>query len=323
LIADYGIKEIGKGSFKRAKTILQIGGETRVRLTSAKKARERELQTLIEKEGALGEKADAAKLQKFHDELAKLQSTFLLDIGGEDKAREVLKDVPNIAGMTKIQYWSREKPGKPSQLKTRYIMTKYEGDLWSLAITSTEQADHEKALRCCMGVFDCLQKMHEKGFVHGDLKLFNVLFKGDTGFVSDFGFCREEGCPFPHVGNPVYMAPEGVFGSNKLYNKSMDMFSFGIMLLAIVDPSRYLQWEEAMKELKKIKTGDGAKPQDQYKQTYLDSHATLMADLAKRQDPICKELIVPLLNLDPEKRPKINAAKETFTRLLKGPKVRP
>ena len=198
-------------------------------------------------------------------------------------------------------------------------MTKYEGDLWSLAIKSTEQADHEKALRCCIGVCDCLQQMHEKGFVHGDLKLLNVLFKGNTGFVSDFGFCSEVEKPILHTGTVLYQAPEKVFNLSRKLDKSMDMFSFGIMLLGIVDRNRYLQWRKDIEELKRITTSRGSVPENReamYKK-YCDLHSKLMADLAKSSDPICTDLIFPLLNFDPTKRPTIGEAKATFTRLLR------
>ncbi len=213
LVADFGMEDVGSGTYKRAKAVQRIGGQVYVRLTARTK---------------------------------EAKPAFETDIHTEADARVVLDGIPNIAGMTKIEYLNTK-----GELKTRYIMTKYEGDLWDLVLTSGTKQSCEKALQCCKGVFSAVSAIHKAGRVHGDLKLANILFHGDEGFVSDFGFLSEKGKEWTCTGTLIYMSPETFFNpSSATYTTQMDMFSLGILLLAIVDRNRYVLWHQEMLQLK-------------------------------------------------------------------------
>ena len=37
-----------------------------------------------------------------------------------------------------------------------------------------------------------LHKVHEQGFVHGDVRLSNIIFSGDTSYLIDYDLARKE-----------------------------------------------------------------------------------------------------------------------------------
>lgn len=42
-----------------------------------------------------------------------------------------------------------------------------------------------------------LHQVHEAGYVHGDIRDANMVFRGDTSFLIDFDLAREEGQKYP------------------------------------------------------------------------------------------------------------------------------
>ncbi len=244
IVADYGLDVIGGGSYKRIKEVHRVGGPAVVRLTSRFKKREAELQRL------LGVEWDPEKRAPMIQELERLQKRFLIDITTEEEARTALEGIPNIAEMTKVHYWSKTKPGKESRLKTRYIMTKYEGDLRSLTLGPDTSKSRIQILKCFGDVLRCISEMHKRKLIHVDLRDANVLFSGDRGFVSDFGFLSKQGAKLDFIGALIYMAPETVFHrEDQGITTEMDLFSLGIMLLEFVDNPTYLTWQRTIAQL--------------------------------------------------------------------------
>jgi len=115
-----------------------------------------------------------------------------------------------------------------------------DGDLRSL-ISEDELSTFDRidiALQLSHG----LAFMHEKGFVHQDIKLDNVLYRRrqvplPTGSrfevqLCDFGLSRCARGPFTNstrLGTPVYMPPE-VLRGNMTLTKSVDVYSYAIAL---------------------------------------------------------------------------------------------
>lgn len=200
LRAYYGLDLIGEGSVKSAKAVKEIGGKTYIRLTS----------------------------------LSKGDPDFRRDIEAEVGAREILTGIPNIANITRLQY--RNKRG---ELKTRYFMEKYEGDL-----RLGGKKDLRKIFSCLEKALPSLQAMHRLGVVHGDLNPGNIFgdYDREEGYLADFGYSGREGDRWEHSGNLRYHAPETVFDPDAAYNQAMDMYSVGMLLLYLINQKRSDQW---------------------------------------------------------------------------------
>jgi serine/threonine protein kinase len=217
LVAHFAKDIIGEGACKRVKEVQQIFGSSIVRLTSRAK-------------GPLPKGSDVQEL----DEL------FQSDMQRELFARKALDGIPHISQLTVLQYCNAK-----GFLKTRYVMPKYEGDLWELTHSSAKSFDRKRALLCCSDVFDCICEIHKKRYVHGDVKHSNVLVQGNHGYLADFGLFHPIGKELHIVGVPAYMAPETFLYMNKIvYDSKMDVFSLGILLLGIVSPHCYSAWQK-------------------------------------------------------------------------------
>ena len=77
-----------------------------------------------------------------------------------------------------------------------------------------------------------LSFLHHKGYVHRDMKPENILLKGDTVKLADFGLARETCCQTPlteYVSTRWYRAPEVLLRSKK-YGKPIDLFGLGCIM---------------------------------------------------------------------------------------------
>ncbi|CDW74839.1 serine threonine-specific protein kinase [Stylonychia lemnae] len=79
-------------------------------------------------------------------------------------------------------------------------------------------------------VLNGLEYIHNENFIHRDISPQNILvFKDQTIKICDFGFASYGEQTNANVGKQEYMAPE-VNNGNQNYNKSIDIWSLGIML---------------------------------------------------------------------------------------------
>ena len=306
LIADYARKEIGSGTFKRAKSMVRVeyleGSPLQelVRLTPRSK-----------KEAFV--------------------SVFQKDISKELGARAVLSQegVPHVAGMTLIRYVSKN--GKE---KIRYVMTRYASDASKLEGT-------ERGILCAIDVAEGLAAMHKKGLVHGDVKEENILTDGIHGYISDLGLMGNIGTPLQYAkGSPFYMAPETLRETDiqkRVGTTALDMFSFGIFLLGMVSPALKNSWWNRInplegwynKELEGIKIREAAQKtvlsserealSIQYYSVYSQVHQLLpeaLLQLSRTKDsPRAYLLILDLLHIDPTKRPSAEKALQRLREL--------
>jgi len=62
------------------------------------------------------------------------------------------------------------------------------------------QGDHEPSkIREFLGVAKMLDNLHSRKFVHGDVRLANIVFTGDTSHLIDFDLASEEGSCYPFL----------------------------------------------------------------------------------------------------------------------------
>ncbi len=88
----------------------------------------------------------------------------------------------------------------------------------------------EAALEMTRGILAGLAHLHSRRIVHRDLKPDNILLKGTTPRLADFGLSRvlrSTSMSAVVAGTPVYMAPEAFKGKR---NPQTDLWSVGVML---------------------------------------------------------------------------------------------
>jgi len=116
------------------------------------------------------------------------------------------------------------------------VMEKLRGDMLEMILSSEMGRLSERITKFLVTqILVALKHLHSKNIVHCDLKPENVLLSSDSDFpqvkLCDFGFSRiigEKGFRKSIVGTPAYLAPEVL--RNKGYNRSLDMWSTGVII---------------------------------------------------------------------------------------------
>nr|CAD7452689.1 unnamed protein product [Timema tahoe] len=127
------------------------------------------------------------------------------------------------------------------------VMEKLKGDMLEMILSSERGRLSERITNVTQSklwlatdrrenlILIALKHLHSKNIVHCDLKPENVLLSSDSDFpqvkLCDFGFARiigEKSFRRSVVGTPAYLAPEVL--RNKGYNRSLDMWSVGVIV---------------------------------------------------------------------------------------------
>lgn len=119
------------------------------------------------------------------------------------------------------------------------VMEKMKGDMLELILSSAQSRLDERYTKFLITqILVALKDLHSRNIVHCDLKPENVLLSSVTnecGYpqikLCDFGFARiieEKSFRRSVVGTPAYLAPEVLL--NKGYNRSLDMWSVGVVV---------------------------------------------------------------------------------------------
>ncbi|KAG8180693.1 hypothetical protein JTE90_006251 [Oedothorax gibbosus] len=116
------------------------------------------------------------------------------------------------------------------------VMEKLKGDMLEMILSSERGRLSERITKFLIyQILMALKHLHLKCIVHCDLKPENVLLSSDADFpqvkLCDFGFARiigEKSFRRSVVGTPAYLAPEVL--KNKGYNRSLDMWSVGVIV---------------------------------------------------------------------------------------------
>lgn len=101
-----------------------------------------------------------------------------------------------------------------------------------------------------------LSYLHSKGVIHRDIKSDSILLSADGRVkLSDFGFCAQLSSQFPKrrslVGTPQWMCPEVI--SRVPYGPEVDIWSFGIMMIEIIDGEPPFLHEQPLQVMRRIK----------------------------------------------------------------------
>ncbi|XP_045502456.1 serine/threonine-protein kinase D1 [Colias croceus] len=116
------------------------------------------------------------------------------------------------------------------------VMERLRGDMLEMILSHERGRLPERITKFVVAqILVALKHLHEKNIVHCDLKPENVLLSSDEQFpqvkLCDFGFARiigEKSFRRSVVGTPAYLAPEVL--RNKGYNRSLDMWSVGVIV---------------------------------------------------------------------------------------------
>ncbi|KAJ2938572.1 hypothetical protein O0L34_g13070 [Tuta absoluta] len=117
------------------------------------------------------------------------------------------------------------------------VMEKLSGDMLEMILSHDKGRLDERTTKFLVAqILVALKHLHEKNIVHCDLKPENVLLSTETDRLPqvklcDFGFARiigEKSFRRSVVGTPAYLAPEVL--RNKGYNRSLDMWSVGVII---------------------------------------------------------------------------------------------
>ncbi|CAD8151901.1 unnamed protein product [Paramecium pentaurelia] len=173
----------------------------------------------------------------------------------------------------------------------RYLICEYcnDGDL--AEILDSIQFTEIQALEVFQQIVQGIKALHDKKIIHRDIKPANILKSNGYYKLADFGFAVIENqyesiIKKFNVGTPMYMAPETV--QNNVYSEKSDIWALGIVLFQMIYhelPQFSKQENELTKKhlflINKIKS---------------DTLTSLKT----------KELMLNMLNFDPEKRISIN-----------------
>lgn len=92
--------------------------------------------------------------------------------------------------------------------------------------------EQDKFLKLFFGVAVAISNLHDKNIIHNDLKLENIVFKGDNLYLIDFGLSEHvKGNNQSNnmlIGSTFYTAPEVIRDNNRTIKS--DIYSFGIVM---------------------------------------------------------------------------------------------
>eukprot|EP00250_Pteridium_aquilinum_P007023 c16822_g1_i1 orf=237-2606(+) len=105
-----------------------------------------------------------------------------------------------------------------------------------------------------------LQYLHNRRFVHRDIKCANILVDQDGRIkLADFGVAKhikEQGVPFSLKGSPHWMAPEVIMSENTGYEYAVDIWSLGCTVIEMVNGKPpWSELEAAAAMFKVLKVG--------------------------------------------------------------------
>lgn len=122
-----------------------------------------------------------------------------------------------------------------------YIVTELVPSSLLALLSAKRDVAMELRLRIGKEIADGMAFLHGRDIVHRDLKPGNVLLDREMHVrICDFGLARNDniGEMTGFVGTPAYMAPETMVGTRVSYDKSIDVYAFGILMSELLCMAR-------------------------------------------------------------------------------------
>ena len=148
---------------------------------------------------------------------------------------------PNIVHFYESGISLLSKPnGKSKQVS--YIKTEYleHGDLFDLVYYPKKGLGENLGRLVLYSIISGLEAIHNKGFVHRDLKTENIMVSSSFNIkIADFGFATKiegvkgKGKQNEFLGTPAYASPELLL-KTPYYGVSNDIFSLGVIMFVVV-----------------------------------------------------------------------------------------
>ncbi|KRY84985.1 Serine/threonine-protein kinase PAK mbt [Trichinella pseudospiralis] len=135
------------------------------------------------------------------------------------------------------------------------IMEFLEGGALTDIVTSSKM-DEVQIATVCKQCLDALAYLHEQGVIHRDIKSDSILLDAEGKVkLSDFGFCAQITPELSKrkslVGTPYWMSPEVI--SRIPYGTEVDIWSFGIMVIEMIDGEPPFFSELPLEAMRKIR----------------------------------------------------------------------
>ena len=122
----------------------------------------------------------------------------------------------------------------PATKRKALLMEVMDSSLTDLLDSPSYVSSYQSQVDICHDLALALDYIHYNKIVHGDVSSSNVLMKGKTAKLSDFGASAfiDEVHLVLVPGNPAYMPPEAF--KRIRYDCKLDCFSFGVVTLQVV-----------------------------------------------------------------------------------------
>lgn len=213
---------------------------------------------------------------------------------------------------------------RSGKVVTRFLFEMAQGTLCNLMRDADEEPLHaaildknlRESLKICLDTVEGLALLHSRGFVHMDIQPKNILRVMGRGKLSDFETLRHVREEFKPGGTFPYTAPELFHQMDSLQHNdpSMDMFSFGVMLLEVLSPSFGAEMHDICISACPMCREPDEGPADTHEQTKAKIER-IQAILRKKGEPWT--LVAALIDIDPAKRPTSAETRERLDRAFK------